>query len=136
MSALSNWLEARVMDFIFKNNSLGWTSPGNSLYVALFTSGAGLEEGTLTNEISGGSYARVQVPAADWTRTNNVVVNANDIDWAVATGAWGTITHGAIIDSASGAGNILWHGALAAPKSIGVDDQFRILAGDLEATID
>jgi hypothetical protein len=138
MSALSDWLEARIMDFVFKNNSLAWTSPGNSLYVAAFTAGAGLEAGSLADEVSGAgtAYARQQVVAASWTRTNNVVVNAADINFPVATAAWGTVTHGAVIDSATlGAGNILWHGALAASKTIDTDDQFRILAGDLEAAI-
>ncbi|MGB2469903.1 MAG: phage tail fiber protein, partial [Flavobacteriales bacterium] len=42
-----------------------------------------------------------------------------------ATGAWGTITHFGIFD-ASSSGNLLYHGALTASKTIATGDVLKI----------
>jgi hypothetical protein len=36
-NAATNYLERRILDFIFKNNALSFASPGDSLYVGLAT---------------------------------------------------------------------------------------------------
>ena len=137
MGALSNYLEARLLSLVFKNNGLSFSSPGDQLWVAAFTSGLDLEAGLLTDEVVGGSYARVQVPASGWDLTGSVVTNIDPVDFPVATAGWGSITHGAILDSATlESGNILWHGALTISRSIGIGDQLRFLAGEVEATLD
>ena len=64
-NAATNYLERRILDFIFKNNALSFASPGNNIYVGLATAVSAAETGSLT-EATFGSYARQQVPAAKW----------------------------------------------------------------------
>ena len=105
-------------------------------YVALFKSpvtDAELEAGTLTNEVSGGAYARqlagLSIPS------NGVSSNASDIVFPTATADWGTITHCALMDAAT-AGNVLMYSALDTSKVVSNGDTFKINAGDLSATVD
>ena len=133
MAAFSDYLEGKVAQFMFKNNAETFVTPGDSLYVALFVGDDGLEAGTLTSEASGGAYARQQVAAAGWTQTGGAVENTADIEFPVATAAWGVVSHVAIMDAASG-GNVLYHGALVATRDIGDGDQFKFNAGDLDVT--
>ena len=60
MSALSNYLENALVNHVLRNTA--YTTPGTSVYVGLikFYETDKLEAGTVTQEISGGSYARVQ----------------------------------------------------------------------------
>ncbi len=104
-------------------------------YVALFkspVSDAELEAGTLTNEVSGGAYARqlagLSAPA------NGVTANAADITFPTATVAWGTVTHAALMDAAT-AGNVLMWSLLDASKVVGIGDTFKINLGDLDVTV-
>jgi hypothetical protein len=131
MAALSDFLEAKLAQLLFKNNSGTFATPGDQLWVALFTSDAGLEAGVITSEVAGGSYARQQVAAAGWTQTGGAVENTADINFPQATASWGTVSHVAIM-SANAAGDVLFHGALATPRAVGNGDQFKINAGDLD----
>lgn len=131
MGAMSTYLEAKINQFMLGGNPESFTTPGDSLYVALFTAGAGLETNAPTSEVSGGAYDRIQVPAADWTRTAGESENATDLAWAEATADWGGITHAAIMDaSVPGTGNVLYHGALKTARTILTGDRFRLDAGD------
>jgi len=130
MTAMSNYLENEVLDHTLKVGS--YTAP-TDIYVALFTADGGLESGTLTNEVSGGSYARTTATygaAAAGTGTNSA-----DITFPTATAAWGTISHCAIIEN-SGGTNVLYHGTLSATKVVNSGDTFKFNAGDLAVTID
>lgn len=134
MSALSDYLEAALLNEIFNNTNL---APPTT-YVALFTSDP-TDAGSGT-EVSGGSYARVQVnpnggssPTWDSAAVDAPgykVANTHDITFPAATAAWGTVTHFGIFDAASG-GNLLYHGALDTSKAVGSGDTFKFAAGDL-----
>lgn len=131
MAALSDYLATRLASFLFKNNAMSYAPPGDSLYLAVFTSGLGLNEGSLTNEVSGAGYARVQTPASIWDQDGGEVENNAPIDFVAATAAWGSITHGAIIDTATlEEGEILMHGEFAVPRNVGSGDQLRFLPGE------
>ena len=65
-NAATNYLERRLLHYIFKNNSLSFSSPGDSIYVGLATAVSAAETGSVT-EASFGGYARQQVAAASWT---------------------------------------------------------------------
>lgn len=141
MSAAANYTEEAVLDFFLKNNSLTTTAPA-TVYVALFNSdpstGAtseNLEAGTLTDECGGGAYARQS--ATFGTITDGSVSTNADITFPAATDAnWGTITHLAITDnSSSGAGNVLFYGALTTSKNIESGDTFQITSGSLTVTL-
>lgn len=131
MSAMSDYLENKLVDHILRGQT--FTSPTN-VYVALFT-GAPSDSGGGT-EVSGGSYARVAVSGAltSWAGTQSAgsttassgtggqTSNNSAITWGAApTANWGTVTNFGIFDASSG-GNLLFHGALTASKTINNGD--------------
>ena len=135
-NAATNYLERRLLHFIFKNNSLSFSSPGDSIYVGLATAVSAAETGSLT-EADFTNYARQQVAASGWTTIGadstdtQTATNANNIDFPASGGGGDdTITHVFIAD-ASSSGNILFVGALDANKTIASGDIFRINAGNL-----
>ena len=65
-NAATNYLERRLLHFIFKNNSLSFATPGDSIYVGLATAVSAAETGSVT-EATFTNYARQQVTAANWT---------------------------------------------------------------------
>jgi len=137
-NAATNYLERRLLHFIFKNNSLSFSSPGDSIYIGLATAVSAAETGSVT-EADFTNYARVQVTAANWTTIGadstdtQTAINAANIDFAAAgTTTADVITHAFIADNASsGSGNILFVGELDAPRTIDDGDIFRINAGNL-----
>ena len=135
-NAATNYLERRLLHFIFKNNSLSFTSPGDSIYVGLATAVSAAETGSLT-EADFTNYARQQVTASNWTTIGSdstdtqTATNAANIEFpASGGGGTDTITHVFLAD-ASSSGNILFVGALDASKAIASGDIFRINAGNL-----
>jgi len=47
-NAATNYLERRLLHYIFKNNSLSFSSPGDSIYVGLATAVSAAETGSVT----------------------------------------------------------------------------------------
>jgi hypothetical protein len=115
------------------------TAPLTSLYVSLHTADVG-EAGTQeTSEATYTSYARVAVArttdgwvAATAGATDNVAV----ITFPECTGGSNTITHFAVGTAASGAGKVLYKGALTASLAVstGITPEFAI--GALDVTED
>ena len=135
-NAATNYLERRILHFLFKNNSLSFSSPGDSIYVGLATAVSAAETGSVT-EANFTNYARQQVTAANWTTIGadstdtQTAINAANIEFpASGGGGTDTVTHVFIAD-ASSSGNILFVGALDASKAIASGDIFRINAGNL-----
>jgi len=125
-NAATNYLERRILHFIFKNNSLSFSSPGDSIYVGLAT----VTEANFTN------YARQQVAASGWTTIGadstdtQTAKNAANIEFPASGGTNNTITHVIIADASSG-GNTLFVGQLDVSKLIASGDIFRINTGNL-----
>ena len=135
-NAATNYLERRLLHFLFKNNSLSFSSPGDSIYVGLCTAVSAAETGAVT-EASFGGYARQQVAAASWTTIGadstdtQTAKNTSAIEFPAKTDSGNvTITH-VIIADASSSGNILFVGALDASKTLAQNDIFRINATNL-----
>ena len=135
-NAATNYLERRLLHFLFKNNSLSFSSPGDSIYVGLCTAVSAAETGSVT-EASFGGYARQQVAAASWTTIGadstdtQTAKNTSAIKFPAKTDSGNvTITH-VIIADASSSGNILFVGALDASKTLAQNDIFRINATNL-----
>ena len=135
-NAATNYLERRLLHFLFKNNSLSFSSPGDSIYVGLCTAVSAAETGSVT-EASFGGYARQQVAAASWTTIGadstdtQTAKNTSAIEFPSKTDSGNvTITH-VIIADASSSGNILFVGALDASKTLAQNDIFRINATNL-----
>jgi hypothetical protein len=134
MSAVSNFLENKVLDHVLKNTA--YTQP-SSLYVGLFTNTSGnaaanLEAGTLTDEVSGGSYARQS--AAFSAASGGSASTSATITFPAATANWGTITHVAVIDALT-SGNVLFWGAVTTSKTIETGDTFQITSGNLTISL-
>jgi len=131
MGSFSDYWENKILDHIFGKTSY---TPA-TIYVGLSTADP-LDDASGLAEPSGNGYARVQTAASDWNvATNGTVDNANDITFPEATGSWGTITHFALFDAATG-GNILAHGALSASKTIGSGDTAKFDVGGLDVSLD
>ena len=136
---LSNYLESALLNHSFGKTA--FTMPA-TVAAALFTSTATageLEAGTLTNQVANANaYARVAVPAGSITASTGggALTTSADITFPTATGSWGTVRFVAFMDSTTyGTGNVLWFGQLTADKTIESGDVFKILAGQLSATL-
>lgn len=132
--AHSEYLADALNDHVLKGVTY---TPPTDVYIALFTSANGLDNNTegQQNEVSGNGYARLQIDNSTRSFTSSSgksSSNAEDWDFPQATGAWGTVSHMAIMDAAT-SGNVLYWGALTAARDIQLDDIFRFLAGELDS---
>ena len=140
MTAFSDYLEEALVDHLLRGQAL--TAPTN-VFLAMFTGSVGDDGSGTANEVTTGvGYDRVTVAAAtgNWDAPSGTgtptTQNTNDIQFGTPSGSWGTISHFAIMDAASG-GNILLHGSLAANKVVGGGDPApKFAAGDLDILLD
>lgn len=126
MSALSDHAENLILDWLMTNGSA--TRP-TAWYVALFTAAPNDAGGG--TEVSGGSYAR---QAVTFTVTGDTASNSGAVNFTASGGDFGTVTHVGIFD-ASSSGNLLWHGALSASKSIVDGDTLSFAIGNIDLTM-
>jgi len=105
----------------------------SSRFISLHTADPG---NTGANEVSGFAYARVAGGTFNQSGNNPTsATNAAAIEFPVATGNWGTITHFGVWSLVSG-GTFYGGWALTASKAYTTDDIARFLAGALTATLD
>jgi hypothetical protein len=83
-------------------------------------------------EVSGGSYARQSITFG--APSNGVSTNTAAIEFPQATASWGTVGWVGIEDALTG-GNLLYHTALDASKTIASGDIFRVAIGSLSVTL-
>jgi hypothetical protein len=97
-------------------NATAMPSYGSNLYVSLHTADPGEGGSQTTNESAYTSYARVAVArdSGGWNVTGNSATNVAEITFPECTGGTETITHVAVGTASSGAGQILYKGALTA----------------------
>ena len=140
MAAMTDFLENKLLDFIFRGQALSITGASaaagtgpTNLYVGLLT--AAPSDSAAGTEVTGGSYARVAVSSAlaNWagtqaaasttasSGTSGTTSNNGAITFPAPTANWGVVTHFAIYD-ASTAGNMLIYGTLTASKTINNGD--------------
>ena len=125
MSALSNHAEALLLKWLMTDETA--TRP-TAWYVALY-SAAPSDAGGGT-ELSGSGYARQAVDFGTGGSTSQA-----DVTFTASGGNWAEATHIGIFD-ASTSGNLLWHGALTAPKQIDDGDSIVFGAGDIDLSLD
>ena len=129
MADMSNYLEIKLLDLTLKGTAYaGFDQPYVSLHTADPT-----DAGTGT-EVSGGSYARTRVTMAAATGAGGSVASTADVTFPTATAAFGTVGWIGLWDAASG-GNMLYHTALDAAKTIDTGDVFKIVTGNLTVTL-
>lgn len=127
MAEFTDFMENKIIDHMLRNQSY---TPPTTVYVALFTSATDDTGGG--TEVSGGSYARQAVTLS--AASGGASSNSADITFPQATADWGTITHLALYDAATG-GNMLMHTPLDASKTVNNGDTFKINSGDLDVTV-
>lgn len=118
---------------------LGSGTPA-TVYIGLWT--AALDDtstGATAGEVAAGDYARLAVTnnSTNWpAASGGAKANGTAFTFAEALASWGTITHIAILDSATeGAGNIIGWADLDVAKAIALGDTFEIAVGDLDITL-
>lgn len=127
MAEMSNYLENALVNATLRNTS--YTSPA-TVYVALYTTDpTDADTGT---EVSGSGYARQSVTFS--SPSNGATSNSSAVEFPQAAGSWGTVAYIGLRDASSG-GNLLYHTALDASKTIATGDVFRISIGSLTVTL-
>jgi hypothetical protein len=127
--SLTNYAELEILDHITGNGSFTAPTPYLALYTAAPTDAGG---GT---EVSGGSYARVDVSGSFGAASGGSVTNDAEIAFPEATASWGTVVACAILDAASGGNMIVW-ADLATNRAVGSGVVARFPIGTLTITLD
>jgi hypothetical protein len=111
-------------------------SPATNLYLSLHTADPGIGGSQTTNETAYTNYVRVAVARSGvgWTVAAAAAQNAALIQFAACGASGATITHIAIGTASSGAGKVLYAGALSSPRAISDGIQPQFSAGSLTAT--
>lgn len=135
---VSTYVANELLDHTFNNSA--YTAP--STYVALCTTDVvDSDAGSDIDEPAGGAYARKQVnnnggAAPDWDLAvegdPSYVDSADDIEFAQATGDWGTIVAMAICDSGTtGGGQVLMYDNDMTDKPVNSGDTAKFSAAAL-----
>ena len=131
----SNTTENDVLKANLKGTDPSWRSNA-SRYIALYTADPGEAGTATTNETSYTDYARVAVPVADWTDGGSTFTNTNLLQFPVCGATGAIITHVAIVTTSSGAGQILYSGALSASLAVAKLIQPQFAVGALSVSED
>jgi len=94
-----------------------YTMP-TTVSLALFTASPG-DSGSFTNEVSGGSYARVELTSlmGSFVLATGIATNASAIDFAAPTATWGVITYVGVVDDLSPV-NLILYEAVPSPRTV------------------
>lgn len=145
--SMSNASETNLLNLLF--NNVDWPNVGDatglqnsatagSLYIALHSSDPGDAGDQTTNEVAYTGYGRVPVArsAGGFTIAGNQVSNAATVQFGECTDGSATATHFSVGLLSSGAGDILYSGALSASRSISAGITPLFNAGALQGTVD
>ena len=130
MADMSDYLEVKLLNLTL--NGTAFTAVNNP-HISLHTSDP-TDAGTSSTEVTGGSYARVASSFATASGTGGSVASDADATFPTATATWGTVGWIGLWDAAS-SGNMLYHTALDAAKTIDSGDVFKITTGNLTVTL-
>lgn len=115
------------------------SSPATNLYLSLHTADPGVGNNQTTNETAYTNYARVAVvrTTSGWAvPASGATSNAALVQFAQCGVTGATITHVAIGTASSGAGTVLYAGALSSSLAVsnGIQPQFAVGALDVTET--
>lgn len=137
MAGFSTTVENQVVDHLLRPAVTGTPlERPTALYVALFTdvaTDAELEAGTLTNEVAPGANAYARQGVTFIAPTDGATSNDAAISWTNMPAV--TVAWAAVMDTASGAGRVLFFGAVSPSKTLNAGDTFTINAGDLDVSV-
>ncbi len=120
---MSDYLELKFLDHFTGTAS---TSAPSAVYLGLST--ASLNDDNSGTELSGSGYTRKVITFA--SASSGSIANNSAVEFPTATGSWGDISHFGIYD-ASSSGNLLFHGAFSASKTIASGDILKVASGSL-----
>jgi hypothetical protein len=145
MSALTDYLENKVIDWLFRGQAF---TPPATVYAGLLT--AAPSDASAGTEVTGGSYARVAIGCSlanfagtqgagttvASSGTTGTTSNNASVTFPAPTGNWGVATHMGFWDAASN-GNLLLWAPLTISKTINNGDAAPSFpAGQLQVQID
>lgn len=108
------------------------TTPYTSLYVSLHNGSPGVGNAQTTNETAYTNYVRIAIArtSGGWTVSTNSVSNTALAQFAQCGASGDTLTYVAVGTDSSGAGNVLYEGALNSPLTVAnlIQPQFAINA--------
>ena len=113
------------------------STPATNLYLSLHTADPGVGNNQTTNETSYTNYARIAVArtTSGWdVPSGGATANAALAQFAQCGVTGATITHVAIGTAASGAGTVLYAGALSSSLAVANGIQPQFAAGALDVT--
>jgi len=144
--SMSNTSETALLNLLFKNTA--WADIGDasglqpsatagSFYLALHTADPGDAGDQSTSEAAYTGYARVAIArGAGFNVSGDTVSNAATVQFEECTAGSATITHFSVGTDASGAGSVLYRGAMAATRNISAGITPVWNAGTLSGTVD
>lgn len=133
--SLSNTTEAAALDLFLRGTDPSYRAGANN-YLALFTGDPG-EAASLAAEATYTGYARVALPkASSWTGTASPLTNTNLIQFGACTAGSSAVTHFAVVDTSSGAVNMMISGALTATLNVSAGIQPQFAPGVLSIAAD
>jgi len=133
-SLLALIFNATTWNLIAENDS---SSPATNLYLSLHTASPGVGNDQTTNEAAYTNYARIPVArtTGGWdVPSGGATANAALAQFAQCGVTGATITHVAIGTAASGAGTVLYAGALSSSLAVANGIQPQFAAGALDVT--
>lgn len=125
-------LEGTAIADIAENDT---SSPATNLYISLHTASPGASGSQNTSEAAYTGYSRVAVArsSSGWTSALSAAANDGAIDFGACSASPGSaITHIGIGLSSSGAGTLLFYGALSSSITMQVGATPSIPIGDLD----
>ena len=133
----SNTTENETLDAILRGVDPSWRGNANR-YIALHTADPGEAGTAITNEAAFGAYARVAVVASSGfsAGSGGSTSNTGQIQFPECTSGSEVITHVSIVTTPSGAGQILYSGALTASRTISAGITALFAIGGLTITED
>jgi hypothetical protein len=133
--SLSNTTENAALKMFLQGTDPSYRV-GATQYLALFTADP-TESGGVANEANYTGYARVALTKATaWTDGGSTFSNAALIQFGACTAGSNTITHFAVVDTASGAVAMMISGALSASLNVSAGIQPQFAAAALTITAD
>lgn len=143
----SNSFETALLGLIFNNSDIAGigdaggvqnSATAGSLYVSLHTADPGEAGDQTTSEATYTNYARVAVArsGAGWTVSGNSATNAAQITFPQCGASGNTVTYVGIGTDTSGAGTLLYSGALNSSLGVSLNITPLFAASGLTVTED
>jgi hypothetical protein len=121
---ISTYAANKVLDHLLQ--VAAYAAP--TVYLAASTT----DPASVLTEPVGNNYSRVALSGKFSAASARSSSNTSLISFPQASGPWGTITHYALTDApGTGAGNIIWSGALSVSKDVTANDTLSFAISNL-----